>query len=318
MKSRPPKTSASSGPAINQVCSADNAYGQSLQSNALMQQQLRNGPAISAAPGGASPTSSISAPERPGGKLLDTGDLDVTINGLAGLETLNTLSKGAEIMEEGGDFVSKMPGGTALGNGLAVVGAVNTALNHEASNTGTAGDVERVAVGGADLLAGAAMGPWGVVDSMTGGHGSGLIKGGAESLVSLANGDVDAMGRTAEGLKDGKHGVLAQGVAHVGDGLGTGLAAGANWLMGGNAPPDLNRTVEGVTYQENMNRMDAEFADGDHGRAAEGQDIDAQHARIMDAVNSLGGGAIDDIARECGIAPSQIVQIMRAKGVAGW
>ncbi len=113
-------------------------------------------------------------------------------------------------------------------------------------------------------------------------------------------------------------GVLAQGVAHVGDGIGTGLAAGANWLMGGSAPPDLSRTVEPVTYQENMNRMDAEFADGGHGRPTEGQDIDAQHTRIMDAVRSLGGGAIDGIARECGVAPSQIVQIMRAKGAAGW
>ncbi len=242
MKTRRPATSTSSSSAGQQVCSPQRHAQQTMLGNAEMQRRLEGGPAIRAAPSSRAPKAA--APERPGEQWLNTGDLDFTINGLVGAEMLQDLSKGAEIVDTGEDFVSKMPGGTKLGTGLSVVGAVNTALNHQASNTGTAGDIERVMVGAADLAAGAALGgPLGFLDAATGSHGSGLIKGGAEGVVSLATGDVDAMGRTAEGLKEGKHGKLAQGVAHVGDGLGTGAAWAANKLMGGKAPPDLGRAA---------------------------------------------------------------------------
>lgn len=173
--------------------------------------------------------------------------MGTTLNLLGAADTVQTLSQGAQIVANTVDGIPRLaqelPGGSMLGNGLGVLGAVNTALNHKVSNTGTAANVERIAVGGADLAAGIAMGPLGAVDALTGGHGSGVIKGGAEGLVSLATGDVDAMGRTADGLMDGKHGQLARGVAHVGDGIGTGLAMGVNALTGGKAPPDLGRAA---------------------------------------------------------------------------
>ncbi len=244
MKTRRPTTTATTTTSAtqNQCIEPQAFYGQDLLGNQEIQRRLRAGPTISAAPRQSSPRQST--PERPGEQWLDTGHLDTTLNVLGAADTVQGLSQGAQFIDDGTDFLRRgAPGGSALGTGLSVLGAVNTALNHEASNTGTAADVERIAVGGADLAASIAMGPLGAVDALTGGHSSGVIKGGAEGLVSLATGDVDAMERTAEGLKDGKHGQLARGVAHVGDGLGTGLAMGVNTLMGGQAPPDLGRAA---------------------------------------------------------------------------
>jgi hypothetical protein len=242
MKTRRPTTSTSSASSgtQNQCIDPGMFSEQNLLGNQEIQRRLQSGPAISAAPPQYSAPQS--SPGKPGDQWMDTGSLDTTLNLLGAANTVQSLSKGVQIIDTGTDFIRQgAPGGSMLGNGLSVLGAVNTALNHKASNTGTAGNVERIAVGGADLAASIAMGPMGAVDSLTGGHGSGVIKGGAEGLVSLATGDVDAMERTAEGLKDGKHGQLARGVAHAGDGIGTGLAMGVNALMGGKAPPDLGR-----------------------------------------------------------------------------
>jgi hypothetical protein len=78
------------------------------------------------------------------------------------------------------------------------------------------------------------------------------------------------------------------------------------------------REVQPVGYRENMNRLDADFEAGDHSRSTKGLDLDAKHARIMDAISRVGGGSIDKIARECGISPSQIERVMKEKGISGW
>jgi hypothetical protein len=265
MKSRRPTTSTSSSSSGTQNQCTDPAMlsEQNLLGNQEIQRRIQSGPAISAAaPRHSAPQS---APGKPGDQWMDTGSLDTTMNLLGAADTVQSLSKGAQIIDTGTDFIRQgAPAGSMLGNGLSVLGAVNTALNHKASNTGTAGNMERIAVGGADLAASIAMGPLGVVDSLTGGHGSGVIKGGAEGLVSLATGDVDAMGRTADGLKEGKHGQLARGVAHVGDGIGTGLAVGVNALVGGKAPPDLGRAANSdwERNKEAAMRQDPRYQNG--------------------------------------------------------
>jgi hypothetical protein len=141
-------------------------------------------------------------------------------------------------------------------------------------------------------------------------EGDGLKQWDGASDVGLGVlGFLGPVGAVAAGA--GAAGKWADNTLGISDGI-------SDWAFNQIHDDPYKREVQPVGYQENMNRLDADFESGAHARSTEGLDLDAKHARIMDAINRVGGGSIDKLARECGISPSQIEQVMKEKGVPGW
>lgn len=126
---------------------------------------------------------------------------------------------------ERGRLVDEATSSSPLSSALTWAGAVNSALTHDPAADGAAGVAESVAVGGVEALFGFAGGAVGVVDAFTGGHIAGGLKGGASAATALLTGDEKAMGKATDNILSGKHGKIAQGLGHAGDGFG-------DWLFG--------------------------------------------------------------------------------------
>jgi len=133
-----------------------------------------------------------------------------------------------------GDLVTAGTAATALdslavgADAVSVLGGINTFLTHDPNiESGFGSTVERTAMGGIDGAFGLLGGPAAVVDTVTGGNGAGLFKGGANAFMSIADGilsgDTESMQNFSDSATGGNFGAAAGGVAVLGDALGQGL-----------------------------------------------------------------------------------------------
>ncbi len=176
-----------------------------------------------------------------------------------------------------------------LGNGLAVAGGALAGANHKAANRGTAAIGEKVAVGASNTAAALAMGPWGVVDYLTGGNVAGGAEAGAMALSALASGDFSEGGvadRAGQSILNGDKGRIAQGIGKVGEGLGTGFAM----LISGET--DLKDWTPDPTVQVDP-ELDRRMFAGVGPNAVTGwTDESASNARIKKRVMQNGGNEV--------------------------
>lgn len=106
--------------------------------------------------------------------------------------------------------------------GLAVLGGINTAVQHDPMNDGVAGYAEKAAMGTADTAWAMTAGPAAFVDNALGGNGSGLLRGGlgaGTAALSALAGNTDAADQYGNDVLDGKYGATAGVVGVAGDAL---------------------------------------------------------------------------------------------------
>lgn len=154
---------------------------------------------------------------------------------------------------------------------------------------------------------------WGIANGaykLANANGDGLKQWDGASDIGLGIiGSLGPLGTVAAGA--GALGKWADNQFGISDGI-------SDWAFNQIHDDPYSREVQPVSYRENMDRMDAEFTAGGQARSTEGLDVDAKHSLIMASLKKIGGGSIDKIASDCGISPSQIEQVMKAKGVPGW
>ena len=111
--------------------------------------------------------------------------------------------------------------------GLAVLSGGMTAMTHDPATSGGLGFAERLGVGLADGAWAWAGGPAAIVDSVTGGNGSGLMKAGVSGVLAagdaVLSGDTRGLGKMTDKLHDGDYGRAAKVIAGAGDAAGEAL-----------------------------------------------------------------------------------------------
>lgn len=180
----------------------------------------------------------------------------------AGWDGLNMVGSAVADMIVGGSgaYNWNMIGGGALSQGMGLAQGAATYLTHDPAMTGAAAHAERTAMAATDVGFGLAAGPAGVVDSLMGGNGTGILKGGVNALITGANamitGDTKPLERYGAQVQHGNYGAAAGGVGVLADALGQ----GAGMLMSDGNGPEFDTTAmerfsEGMQHGSNLNPM---------------------------------------------------------------
>lgn len=193
------------------VCTPDQAQAQEPSMSLLPEQDTMGNASMASGQGAAAPASSsvaaASIGEQPEG--YDLGDLtsDIVRGSKMKYGAINHVTGGAA---------------TPVTQGLAVLGGINTAVQHDPMNDGVAGYAEKAAMGTSDATWGILGGPAAAVDNALGGNGAGLFKGGIGAgtvALSALAGNTDAAEQYGNDVLNGKYGATAGVVGVAGDAL---------------------------------------------------------------------------------------------------